>query len=67
MKTQFFRFKYNDTYYEMSRPYNNPLTDSRTSMKWMRKCCRSVGADPKKVTHKEMTFSNWDFCVGVIF
>ena len=62
MKTQIFRFKHNGIFYEMSRPYND-LRD----MEWMRKCCRSVGADPKKVTHKEMTFSNWDFWVGVKF
>ena len=64
--TQIFKFKYKGQFYRFERPYVVGVTD-RGHFNWFKKCCKEVGADPKKITHKEMTFAHWNFSVGIIF
>lgn len=66
MTYQTITFKFKNKDYKFKRPYPNPHVDSLTTFQWIRDCYASIGAKPKQVTHRQMTFSNWWFWCGFI-
>ena len=64
--TQIFRFKYKGIPYKFERDFIVGIHD-RETFNWFRKCFKDVGAKPKEITCKEMTFAHWNFSVGIIF
>lgn len=64
--TQIFTFKYNNQFYRFERPFIVGIHNLDT-FRWLKSCCKEIGANPKKTTHRAMTFAHWNFTVGIIF
>lgn len=64
MGKQIISFKYKGNVYQFDRPYIPELC--HTTLQWVRKCYREIGAKKKEITCKQITCTDWGFWCGYI-
>lgn len=61
MTTQTIKFNHKNKTYTFSRKVTTPTTGT---FEFIKECCAKAGADPKRITHRMMTHSDWHFWCG---